>query len=262
MVQCPGGLSIVQHGETVEFRRPGDSQSVGSFDTGYFLNKDCPGPFSAKRDGKWFIIMEDGAVLGGKKGFESVSQFFGNHAVVQVDRQRGIIDRSGTFTVKPGFAQLRPDREGIFIIDEGKDPKWINAYGRRIEKPARDRLTPEPTLICQGGLRFFESAGLWGLQDGNGKTVIEPQFRALSCFKQGVTWVAVPDGKAWCPMGSSGQRRDAMACREEYYPTNRSHQRPEKFSDAPYESSVLWNRAWLDYQAGTRDKPPEWIPWR
>ena len=262
MVECPGGLNIVQRGETVEFRRPGDSQSVGPFDTGYFQRKDCPGPFSAKRDGKWFIVLEDGSVLGGKNGFENLYSFLGNHTAVQVAGKWGIIDRSGAFTVNPSFAQLRPDREGIFVVDEGKDPQWINAYGKRVEKPARDRLTPEPTLNCEGGLRFFEKAGLWGLQDGNGKTVIEPQFRALSCFKQGVTWAAAPDGKAWCPIGPNGQRRDAMECREKYYPTSLSHHRPENFSDDPYESSVLWNRAWLDYQAGRRGKPPEWIPWR
>ena len=261
-VECPGGLNIVQRGEMVEFRRPGDSQSVGPFDDGYFRMKDCPGPFSAKRDGKWFIVLEDGSVLGGKNGFENLYPFFGNHAAVKVDGKWGIIDRSGAFTVKPSFAQLRPNREGIFVVDEGKDPNWINAYGKRVEKPARDRLPPEPTLNCEGGLRFFEKAGRWGLQDSNGKTVIEPQFRALSCFEQGVTWAAAPDGKAWYPIGPDGRRRDAMECREKYYPNRRSHSRPEKFSDTPYESSVLWNRAWLDYQAGKRDKPPEWIPWR
>lgn len=262
MVECPDGLTIVQRGETVEFRRPGDGKSVGLFDTGYFRRENCPGPFSAKRDGKWFIVLEDGSVLGGKNGFENSYSFFGNHTAVQVDGKWGIIDRSGAFTVNPRFAQMRPDREGIFVVDEGKDPKWINANGKRVEKPARDRLAPEPTLVCEGGLRFFEKAGLWGLQDGNGKAVIEPQFRALSCFGQGVTWAAAPDGKAWCPIGPNGQRRGAMECREKYYPTSLSHHRPEKFSDDPYESSVLWNRAWLDYQAGKRDKPPKWIPWR
>lgn len=262
MVECHGGLNIVQRGETIEFRRPGDSQSVGPFDTGYFQRKDCPGPFSAKRDGKWFIVLEDGFVLGGTNGFENLYPFLGNHTAVQVDGKWGIIDRSGAFTVKPSFAQLRPDREGIFVVEEGKDSQWINAYGQRVEKPVRDRLTPEPTLNCEGGLRFFEKAGLWGLQDSNGKTVIEPRFRALSCFKQGITWTAAPDGKAWCPMGPSGQRRDAMECRENYYPTSLSHHRPENFSGDPYESSVLWNRAWLNYQAGRRGKPPEWIPWR
>jgi hypothetical protein len=262
MVECPGGLTIVQRGETVEFRGPGDSQSVGPFDTGYFQRKDCPGPFSAKRDGKWFIVLEDASVLGGKNGFENLYSFFGNHTAIQVDGKWGIIDRSGAFTVKPSFAQLRPDREGIFVVDEGKEPKWINAYGKRVDKPARDRLTSEPTLSCEGGLRFFEKAGLWGLQDSNGKTVVAPQFLALSCFKEGVTWAAAPDGKAWCPIGPNGKRRDAMECREKYYPTDLSHHRPENFSDDRYESSVLWNRAWLDYQAGRRNKPPEWIPWR
>lgn len=262
VAECPGGLTIVQRGETVEFRRPGDSQPIGPFENTYFRMTDCPGPFSARHDGKWFIVLEDGTVLGGKNGFENLYSFRGNHTAVKVEGKWGIIDRSGAFTVKPGFAKLRPDREGIFVVEEGKDSQWIDAYGKRVEKPARDRLTPEPTLSCEGGLRFFEKAGLWGLQDSNGKTVIEPKFRALSCFKQGVTWATAPDDKAWCPISPDGRRRAAMACREEYYPPGPSHSRPEKFSEIPYESSVLWNRAWLDYQAGKRDKLPEWIPWR
>jgi hypothetical protein len=104
-------------------------------------------------------------------------------------------------------------------------------------------------------LRFFEKAGLWGLQDPDGKTVIAPRFRALSCFGGGITWVAAPDGKAWCPIGPNGQRRDAMECQEDYYPYTQTESLPESFSADPYESSVLWNRTWLDYQAGKRTEP-------
>jgi hypothetical protein len=259
LVECPGGLTIVQRGESVEIRRPGNDQSVGLFDKGYYSSKDCLGPFSAKRDGKWFIVLENGAVLGGKNGFENLYSFIGDHGAVQVDGKWGIIDRSGAFTVKPSFAKLGPNREGIFVVGEGKALYWINAHGKRVEEPARDWLTPDPTLSCEGGLRFFEKAGLWGLQDSNGKTVIEPLYRALSCFKEGVTWAATPDAKAWCPIGSNRQRRDAMECRKEYYPVAWSHSYPQRFSEDRYENSVLWNRAWLDYQAGKRDKPPEWI---
>jgi hypothetical protein len=262
LVECPSGLTILQRGESVEFRRPGNDQSVGLFDRGYYPKQNCPGPFSAKRDGKWFIVLENGSVLGGKHGFENLYSFVGDYGVVQVDGKWGIIDRSGAFTVKPSFANLGPGREGIFVVAEGQALYWINAHGKRVAKPTRDRLTPAPTLSCEGGLRFFERAGLWGLQDSNGKTVIEPLYRALSCFKEGVTWAAAPDAKAWCPIGQNRQRHDAMECRKEYYPVVLSHSYPQRFSEDRYENSVLWNRAWLDYQAGKRDKPPEWIQGR
>jgi hypothetical protein len=260
LLECPGGLRIVERGETVEFRRPGEARPVGPFDKGYFQRSDCPGPFSAKRDGKWFMVSEDGSVLGGKNGFESMYSFSGkSHTAVKLDGKWGIIDRFGAFTVQPSFDMLRPTGKGSFTVNERTDPYWIDAYGKRVEKPLKGSPLGERTLTCPGGLRLFEEAGRWGLQDIDGKTVIEPRFRALSCFKEGVTWVAAPDGKAWCPIGPNGQRRDAMECREEYYPYTMTHSSPEFFSAGPYENSVLWNRAWLDYQAGKRAEPPEWV---
>ena len=89
--------------------------------------------------------------------------------------------------------------------------------------------------------------------------MIEPRYRALSCFEQGTSWTAAPGGNAWCPVGPDGQRRAALACRETFYPVSISHSRPEEFDEDPYESSVLWNRAWLNYQAGNRAEPPKWI---
>jgi hypothetical protein len=157
---------------------------------------------------------------------------------------------------------LRKTPESTFAVNEGGDTYWINAFGERVAKPTKEWGTPEPTLICAGGLRFFQKDDLWGFQDNNGKTVIEPRFRALFCLKGGVSLAAVPGGKTWCPIGPNGQRRDAMECVEEYYPVVWTHSSPERFNEDLYESSVLWNRAWLDYQAGKRGEPPKWNPSR
>ena len=259
LLECPGGLTVIQRGESVEFRIPGSAKSVGPFEMGYFLRRECPGPFSAKRDGKWFIVLENGSVLGGESGFESSYSFSGKHAAVKVDGKWGIIDRSGAFTVKPSFDMLRPTGKGSFTVNEAKDPYWIDAYGKRVEKPSKERPPAEQALTCANELRFFERDGLWGFQDINGKTVVEPRFRALSCFEQGVSWAAAPDAKAWCAIGPNGQRRDGIECRETYHPRGSSHHHPEQFSDDPYESSVLWNRALLEYRARKRNNPPKWV---
>lgn len=259
LVECPGGLTIVRRGEMVEFRPPGEGKSVAQFEDRYFTKRDCPGPFSAKRNGKWFFIMEDGSVLGGQSGFNDIYGFSVQYAAVQVDGKWGIIDRTGAFTVKPKFRKLRPGARDKFVVGEGKNLAWIGGRGAWIKAPAFERPSPAKALACEGGLRFFSAEGFWGLQDGDGKTVIEPRYRALSCFRQGVTWTAAPGSKEWCPVGPEGQRRNAMKCRETYYPMIVTHHYPEKFSDDRHESSVLWTRAWLEYKAGTRDEPPSWI---
>ncbi len=256
LVACAGGLSILARGEMVEFRKP-DGNTIGRFDKGYFQARECPGPFSARRDGKWYIILEDGAVLGGTSGFDNLNGASGSHISVQVSGKWGIIDRSGSFTVTPQFAALRPDRNGTFAVGVGDGTYWIDGAGARVAPLKSDA---ERSLACAGGLRFFEQAGLWGLQDGQGKTVIAPRFRALSCFAQGISWTALPGAARWCPIGPEGEPRAKLACHEAYYPMILSHHAPEKFSDDPYENSVLWNRAWLDYLARARDRPPIWVP--
>lgn len=258
LLQCPGGLSVIRRGESVEFRVPGNGRPVGPFDMKHVLGQECPGPFSAQRHGKWFVVLENGSVLGGKNGFENSYSFSGDHAAVKVDGKWGIIDRAGAFTVKPGFETLRPTGKGLFTVEDADDRYLISAYGDRVEVPTAE-LTAEQALTCAGGLRFFEREGLWGFQDKDGKTVIEPRFRALSCFEHGISWAAAPDAKVWCAIGPNGQRRSGIECREAYHPRASSHYFPETFSSDPYESSVLWNRALLEYRARKRDNAPKWI---
>lgn len=259
LIECAGGLTIVRRGEMVEFRRTGDTKAIAQFADGYFTKRDCPGPFSGSRKGKWFFILEDGTVLGGRTGFDNIYSFSGQYAAVEVAGKWGIIDRSGAFTVKPQFRKLRPGARDKFVVGEGKNVAWIDAKGAWIKEPVFPKPPPTQALACEGGLRFFSAEGHWGLQDGDGKTVIEPRYRALSCFRQGVTWTAMPGGTAWCPVGPEGKRREAMPCRETYYPMIVTHHYPEKFSDDRHDSSVLWSRAWLDYKAGTRPEPPKWL---
>lgn len=256
LVACASGLSILKRGEMVEFRRR-DGKEVARFNKGYFQARDCPGPFSAQRNGKWYVVLEDGAVLGGNSGFDNLYGISGSHIAVQVAGKWGIIDRSGRFTVTPQFISLRPDRNGTFAVGTGDGAYWIDGSGRRVTRPEN---RAERSLACAGGLSFFQRAGLWGLQDEQGKTVIAPRFRALSCFAHGVSWTALPGAARWCAIGPNGEPRAKLPCHETYYPMYVTHHAPEKFSDDPYQNSVLWTRAWLDYQAGTRDKPPTWVP--
>lgn len=258
-LECDSGLKIVRRGDAVEFIRPGDGKAVGKFDDTYFTKRDCPGPFATRRNGKWFFVNEEGAVLGGPNGFDNSYHFSRDYAAVQVGQKWGIIDRAGAFTVKPKFRKLRPGARDKFVVGEGKQVAWIDGKGAWIKAPELKRSPPTEALACPGGLRFFSAGGLWGLQEGDGKTVIEPRYRALSCFRQGVSWTAAPDSKKWCPIGPKGERREALKCREEYYPMIVTHHYPEKFSDDPHESSVLWTRAFLDHLAGNRTEGPKWL---
>jgi len=259
LVECPGGLTILRRGDMVEFRRAGTTEIGPKFDNSYFNKRDCPGPLSARRNGKWFFVLEDGTVLGEPNGFDDTYSFAGDHGVVKVGGKWGIIDRSGAFTVKPTFAGINRRGRDAFAASDGKSIAWIDAKGASVKQPAVIRPSAKEALTCPGGLRFVAKDGLWGLEDGDGKAVIDSRFRALSCFHQGVSWTASAGSGEWCPIGADGQPREAMQCRKAFYPVTVTHHYPEKFSDDPYESSVLWTRAWLDALAGTRGEPPRWI---
>ncbi|PZF75322.1 hypothetical protein DK847_19105 [Aestuariivirga litoralis] len=261
LVECESGLVILNRGQEVEFMFPGNGRVVGRFDntSSMYLEKCGQGPFAASRGNRLFFVLEDGTVLGGIDGFENTYSFSGNHAAVKVDGKWGIIDRSGIFTVQPRYAELTPDRNNTFAVGEGVDAYWIDAFGNRVDRPIAARPSPAQALTCRGGLRFFQQKGLWGLLDQDGQTVIEPRFRALSCFHEGLSWTAQPGDRQWCAVGPDGRRREAMDCRETYYPYDLSHSYPEKLDDDPFESSILWNRAWLDYLASNRDDPPRWV---
>lgn len=258
-IECPNGLRFVHRGNMLEVQRPGDGKPTGEVEKSILRQVDCPGPFASKRNGKWFLILEDGSVLGGRTGFDNTYSFSPNYAAVEVAGKWGIIDRTGAFTVKPKFRKLHPAAKDKFVVGEGKKSAWIDGKGRWIKAPGIPKRSPTEALACQGGLRFFSADGLWGLQDGDGKTLIEPKYRALTCFWQGVSWAAAPGDKEWCPIGPKGERREAMKCRESHYPMIVTHHYPESFSDDRHESSVLWSRALLDYKAGTRSEPPKWI---
>lgn len=109
-------------------------------------------------------------------------------------------------------------------------------------------------------MTLFRQNGLWGMKDEAGATVIRPEHRVLGCFQNGVSWTVAPEARAWCPIGPDGNRREALPCNTAYYPVTVSHHRPEPFSEDGFESSVLWNLAFLDYLAGERAEPPRWLP--
>lgn len=155
LLDCPDGPSFIRRGARVEARGP-NGGSAGTYEPGHLRQRDCPSPFSLKRADRWFIVMPDGRVLGGERGFDNLYGFAGDSAAVQLDGKWGIIDRRGRFTVSPRFDQLRPAGGGLFRV-EGADPQWIDAMGRVVPEPQ----PPRPGLVCEGGLTLFQADGRW-----------------------------------------------------------------------------------------------------
>jgi hypothetical protein len=107
-------------------------------------------------------------------------------------------------------------------------------------------------------MQLFERDGKWGIAEEDGREVIAPQYRALSCFLSGVAWAAIDARREWCALGPDGAMRTHPQCKVEFYPIRAYHTYPEKLHDDRFENSVLWTRAYLEFHAGKRDARPGW----
>jgi len=140
-----------------------------------------------------------------------------------------------------------------------------------VNKPNIDKVKPTLTLLKKLGLdhlidttlcktgKYFNSKGLWGVKGPNGDIVIKPVYRAIGIFYNGVFWVPIDKEKQWCPIGIDGKRLEGYKCQRKHYSYTKTDSVPERFHKDPYENSVLWSRAHLEYLSGKRKNPPKWI---
>lgn len=240
-----------------------------------YTNRRCDPPPTLVRGDAYAAILENGAVFGGF--FENSAGFFGTHRWVSVDGKWGLVDADGDFTITPVYDTIS-DEAGystdrglpsaktnttykVSIGEEDYRLRFVDgAYKQEpYTEPEEDR---SELLICKEGLKIKSKDGLWGIVNKNGGDVIPPKYRAISCFNNGVAWAPDDGQRKWCPIDRYGEARSAPACTESYYTMWISHHDPEKFHEDPYESNVLWMRAWLDYGEGRRDQKPKFVPWQ
>jgi hypothetical protein len=288
VASCPSGARLIELTNGIQVQGPDGKPTLS-----YVLTYAPYFAFHCKRlhevrvgdDGKpetrWsFLRPTDGKLLFDPPPFESVTQFLDGIAVVKRSGKWGIIDESGGFLVAPQFDDIKvPGARGgvngtgyiVLDIDRSEFDKAPELFevtkdGRTfaITRTGEERpLTPNDRrqnyLACGGGAKLFERNGLWGIVDADGRELIAPNYRALHGFRQGVAWAANDAKKMWCPIDADGSERSQPACVASRYPYMQTHSYPEKFNDDPYENSVLWTRAFLNYGAGKRGTPPQMI---
>jgi len=250
---------------TIQFDRPLFSYS----------NRLCNPPPTLIRGDTYADILENGTVFGGF--FENSEGFFGTHRWVRVDDKWGLVGAGGNFAVAPIYDSI--DNEKGYGTPQDLPSAVADTTYRVTVNDEVYRLrfsegvyTQEPfaelpedrsrTLNCRGALKRKSDDGLWGIVDENGDDLIPPEYRAISCFNNGVAWVPDDRKRKWCPIDPDGQFQTALPCLETYYSRWVSHHDPEELDEDPYESSVIWMRALLDYGEGRRDQEPQFVPWQ
>lgn len=239
-----------------------------------YTNRLCDPPPSLVRGDAYAKILENGAVFGGF--FENSGEFFGTHLWVSVDGKWGLVDVEGYFAIEPTYDSVGNESgysSSRRLPSDSTDTTYKVSIGdevyrlRFVDGVFKQEPYTEPeenrsrVLTCLEGLMIKSNDGLWGIVDSNGDDVIPPKYRAISCFNSGVALVPDDARRKWCPVDRYGKHRPAPACSDVYYPTWSFHHDPEKFHEDPYESNVLWVRAWLDYGEGRRNHRPKFVPW-
>ncbi len=257
-VACSSGLKLLHKSSGgLEVIRPDGTPAADySIDRRHYSQRDCDRPLSVRVDGKWGFVTQDGRMITDPPSFDGQFGFRAGFAPVQIAGLWGVINLRGETTVEPQYEGMRLGRDG-FVVTHQNRVFWITPHGQEIPEPVLDDTEARKSVLaCDGGSRRFDQNGLWGITGPGGEIIIEPQYRAISCFRHGVAWVPDDDAKAWCPLGPNGKRRERPRCQTRFYEIAWSHHYPERLSHDPYESSVLWNRALLEYGVGRTAEPP------
>ena len=261
------GFALMPHDKTlptIRFEKP----------MGSLRGQKCQPSMTLIRDGSYGVIFESGKVFGGF--FENSSGFFGTHRWVRVDNKWGLVNADGEFSIDPIYTSIQSEGE-IGKSNNRPIKRTDNTYKVTVDNGTYrlrfidGKYKQEPfvelpkdaskVLKCKGDYKRKSENGLWGIIDENGEDFILPQYRAITCFSNGVAWVPDDTKRQWCPLNRHNRIRSAPACMTVMYTGWRSHHDPEKFDKDPYESSVLWMKALLDYGEGRRDREPRFVPW-
>lgn len=290
---CPQGLTIVREGagyaitnqvgerhvqERLDYISFGISRN-GRVNGGSIFRRevDCGGPVAVglgpSGDRQWTFVATDGTPLIPGNWFTSTFRFDAGYAVVQTGSDAdgsemwGVLNERGEFTLPLGPTPIRrssemvlPSGQPFFLFGTGTDQYPSDANGLPVTLP--DTIYDnrrEQAIQCSGGARIVGDDNGFGIKGPDGATLVPAIHRAISCYQNGVAWVPSEYTEKWCPIGPDGAFRSEPACIESYYPFSISHHFPEQFSDNPFESNILWVRAWLDWGLDRRDEPPIWV---
>ncbi|ANM11271.1 hypothetical protein AMK06_CH02932 [Rhizobium sp. N541] len=260
LVACPSGIKFLHRGNRIQVVGADGEPTVSYlFDD---MDISCEFPVSVRYKEKWGFLKQDGKLLVDPPSFQSQFGFNDGYAAVEVQGKWGTMVSNGVMALAPQFDEMSPD-SGVYAVSKDGRKFWIDASGLEVSEPRRleDRRLK---LRCgrDGGQRVSGNSNgtlLWGIEDAAGNIVVEPKYRAITCFQNGLAWVPLDERREWCAIDRNERTRESVACVKNWPDSNTADARTETMSDDPYESGVLWMRAELEYGLDLREKPPGFV---
>lgn len=207
------------------------------------------------RRGLWGAVDAEGRIII-PLAYDWLSYWQQGYSVVKLNGEEGFLDTGGSLLGGRFFQKVERDLQGRPLKVQ-LDGKWfgISPEGSLIDAPEEkpfpwrrgEPIVPSKNTQCKNGVSIVSKEGLWGLEGPGGRVLVEPKFKAISCFRRGVAWVPDAAKNAWCPIGPDGKARRKPDCLPTYYEFNVSHHYPEELDPDPFRSSVFWMQAFLKH---------------
>lgn len=142
------------------------------------------------------------------------------------DTQWGYIDKTGKTVIKPAFLQAEDFHKGFAVVYSGQKGGVIDRDGTFAVKPAYQMVlansdntfsvlkTSGPAMSLVGfGYNWLVSGGLFGFIDSKGKAFIKPSYDGASSFSEGLACVTTGEGekggqpRKWLYIDESGTKK-------------------------------------------------------
>lgn len=122
---------------------------------------------------------------------------------ISFDAQWGFVDKAGKPVIQPKFSDAAEFNKGLAIVQVGQHYGVIDRDGTYVVKPSYHLILPSPDntmtyLKLSGsvmglvglGHNWLVTGGLFGFLDANGKPIIKPAYDGASYFSEGLACVA------------------------------------------------------------------------
>lgn len=165
---------------------------AGKYDVAMLPSDGAIGVVNLKNDKmqlNYYDIASKKLLLNGYVEVEAVAPFINGYAVIYKPGLNFIVDKNGD-TVSKFYKYILPPKEGAYLVNENDKFGIIDHRGNELVKPTFAFLTPESEgLFCA----IKEGESKFGYIDRQGNYVIRPKYDMATSFTNGYARVCIND---------------------------------------------------------------------
>jgi hypothetical protein len=161
------------------------------------VNKGAKGIDFLKKGGKWGYCNTRGVLVIALQ-FEKAETFHEGLAAVQLNKKWGFIDTTGKIVIAPKYDRARIFRDGLCAVARGKKWGFIDKEGKETVPFEYGELWEYENGVTRAFVGTMasnedeETTGRYCLLNKKGERIIEPKYKMIWNFHDGLAKVEVP----------------------------------------------------------------------